>query len=137
MTQSDSVDPAPLDRARWTKPQRHLFEEALSGERLMDIVNTWTAPTEDATNVAPKILHVPPLTTAAASMIQSGIVELVRCEQPDPPIETQAALAIVRDVQNWWPPDADDDGPTEEISPHPSVVLCLFSTPFGESLDLS
>lgn len=55
----DSIEAASQDRGLWTKAQRQVFEDSLDGHRLIDIVNGWTAPTEDATNLDRKILHVP------------------------------------------------------------------------------
>ena len=135
----DSIEPAPLDRSLWSKAQRQVFEDALDGHQLIDIVNGWTAPTEDATDPSRKILHVPPLATAAASLIMSDVIQLVREEEPTVPLSKDRALAIVADPENWWPPEPIEDDanrPQHENLPDSYIGYSLVSTAFGESLPI-
>jgi hypothetical protein len=139
--QTDSFEVAPLDRSLWTNAQRLVFEDALNGHRLIDIVNSWTAPTADATDLGRKILHVPPLAVAAASLMRAGIVELVREEAPLDVVAQDVALGIVSNPLNWWPRVNEEEEEEKGLEQDdgradPSVEYCLITTPFGEALPL-
>ena len=135
----ETPEPASLDRGTWSKAQRAVFEDALDGERLMDIVNGWTAATDDATRLDRKIFHVEPLAHAAASLLMSKMVELYEWNEKNSPLSEEAvpvgmpeALNILLSASSWWP-SADD---LDETKPQPSRFVQYFvaTTPFGEQL---
>lgn len=130
---SDNPLPAPEDMSTWDRAQQTLFLESLDGERLMDILNSWTAPTEDATNLERKVLHAPAVGEAAGSLIVAGFVEVVRIDSPTSPLAMDEALSIVLNPTNWWPKDDVDDRASASAN-DPALTYCLFSTPLGESL---
>jgi hypothetical protein len=105
-----------------TAEQQYVLNEAIQGERMIDVLNGWAGYSPDAAYWNRKEKYVAPMLLATKSLVELGLIEVYReVDAPgqDELLPLEVGVHVVSEPDNWWRYDPEQNWDPDAIEPPP------------------